>query len=139
MKKWFISVLLMNGKELRSFSHWQILKKLHTQTLAEILKIEKFWSFSSLTAKLWKSVEMTKFEWKHDLQVFSWWIEQNFSSFSHFRILSEIAYSKLSRKLENWLLLEFSSFTVKLWKSVKMIKFQCKPDLQVFSWWMEKN
>ena len=30
-----------------------------------------------------------------------------------------------------------STFTVKLWKSLKMIKFECKLDLQVFSWWME--
>ena len=32
-----------------------------------------------------------------------------------------------------------SSFTVKLWKSVKMIKFECKHDLRVFSWWIEQN
>ena len=32
-----------------------------------------------------------------------------------------------------------SSLTVKLWKSGKMIKFECKHDLQVFSWWMEQS
>ena len=28
---------------------------------------------------------------------------------------------------------------MKLWKSVKMIKFECKDDLQVFSSWIEQN
>ena len=32
-----------------------------------------------------------------------------------------------------------SSFTVKHWRSVKMFKFNCNHDLQVFSWWMEQN
>ena len=51
MWRWFTSVFLMNGKKLRSFSHYQILSV--------------------------KSVKMIKLECKHDLQVFSWWIEQN--------------------------------------------------------------
>ena len=55
-------------------------------------------------------------------------------SFSHYQILTEIPYLDISRKLENEsLILEFSSFTVKLRKSVKMIKFESKLDLQVFS------
>ena len=32
----------MNGTELRSFSHFQILTKSHTQTLAEIFKLTDF-------------------------------------------------------------------------------------------------
>ena len=55
-------------------------------------------------------------------------------SFSHYQILTELPYLDISRKLENEsLILEFSSFTVKLRKSVKMIKFESKLDLQVFS------
>ena len=77
MQTWFTSGFLMNGTELRSFSHFQILTKSHTRTLAENLKIDYFWSFSSFTVKLWKSVRMIKFECKLDLQVVSWWMVQN--------------------------------------------------------------
>ena len=42
----------MNGKELRSFSHFQNLTKIAYSDLAENLKIDKFWSFSSFTVKL---------------------------------------------------------------------------------------
>ena len=49
----------------------------HTQTIAENLKIDKFWCFSWFTVKLWKMVKMIKFECKLDLQVFPWWMEQN--------------------------------------------------------------
>ena len=60
-------------------------------------------------------------------------------SFSHFQILTWIAYSDLSRNLENWLILMFPSLNVKLWKSVKMIKFEYKHDSEAVSWWMDKN
>ena len=49
----------------------------HTQILAENLKIDQFWSLSPFSVKQWKSVKMIKFECKHDLQVFCWWMEQN--------------------------------------------------------------
>ena len=77
IQTWFRSRFLMNGTELRSFSHFQNLTKSHTRTLAENLKIDYFWSFSSFTVKLWKSVKMIKFKCKHNLQVFSWWMVQN--------------------------------------------------------------
>ena len=80
----------MNGTELRSFSHFEILSNFECKfdlqvfswrmeqnwevlvilkfwpesyalTLTEILKIDKFWSLSSFTAKLWKSLKMIKF------------------------------------------------------------------------------
>ena len=70
----------------------------HTRTLAEILKIDYFWSFSSFTVKLWKSVKIIKFECKLDLQVLSWLIKQNYSDLvifkfwpkSHTQLLEEI-------------------------------------------------
>ena len=88
------------GKE----QNWKILVSLkfcpesHTRTLAEILKSDYIWSLSSFSVKLSKSVEMNKFEWKHDLQVFSWWMQQNWEVFvifkfwpkSHTRTLVEI-------------------------------------------------
>ena len=72
--------------------------ELQTRTLAEILKIDECGSLSSFTAKLWRSVKMIKFECKHDLQVFSWWMEPNeevlvifkFWPKSHTRTLGEI-------------------------------------------------
>ena len=78
IQTWFRSRFLMNGAELRSFSHFQIFDlNRKPRTLAENLKIDYFWSFSSFTVKLWKSVKMIKFECKLDLQVVSWWMVQN--------------------------------------------------------------
>ena len=77
IETWFRSRFFMNGTELRSFSHFQILTKIAYPTLAENLKIDYFWSFSSFTVKLWKSVKMIKFKCKLDLQVVSWWMVQN--------------------------------------------------------------
>ena len=77
MQTWFTSGFLMNGTELGSFSHFQILTWIETQTLVEFLKIDYFWSFSSFTVKLCKSVKMIKFECKLDLQVVCWWMVEN--------------------------------------------------------------
>ena len=107
------------------------------EKIEEVLVIFKFWP-RSYTCKTVKVVEMIKYEGKHDLQVFSWWMEQNqfvldifnFWPKSHTRTLAEIF------KLTNFEVL--SAFTLKLWKSFKTIKFKCKDDLQVSSWWMEK-
>ena len=77
MQTWFTSGFLMNGTELRSFSHFQILTWIACSTLAEILKIDQFWCLPSFPVKLWKSVKMIKFEYIHDLQAFSWWMDKN--------------------------------------------------------------
>ena len=55
----------------------KFLPESHTRILAENLEIDQFRSFSSFTVKLWKSVEMIKFECKLDLQVYFCWMEQN--------------------------------------------------------------
>ena len=129
----------MNGKIQEALVIFKFWPELHTRTLAEIFKIDKFWQLPSFAEKLSKSVKMIKFECKHDLQVFSWWMEEKLNSFSHFKILTKIGYPDLSRNLQIDSFWSLSSLTVKLWKSVKMMKFKCKDDLQVFSWWMEKN
>ena len=67
----------MNIKDLRSFSDYQILTYMAHPNLSRYLEIDEFWSLSSFTVKEWKSVKMIKFECKHDLQVFSWWMDQN--------------------------------------------------------------
>ena len=77
MQTWFTSGFLMNGTELRCFSHFQILTWIACSNLAEILKIDQFWCLPSFPVKLWKSVKMIKFEYIHDLQAFSWWMDKN--------------------------------------------------------------
>ena len=94
-----------NYEVLVIFKFWP---KSHTQTLAENLKIDYFWSFSSFTVKLWKSVKMIQ------IQMQTWFTSgflmngTELRSFSHFQILTWIAYPDLSRKLENWLFLMFA-------------------------------
>ena len=61
----------MNGKELRTFSHFQILTKIAYPDLSRNLQIDKFRSLFSFTVKLRTSVKMIKFKCKDDLQVFS--------------------------------------------------------------------
>ena len=59
--------------------------------------------------------------------------ETELRSFSHFQILTKIAYQEISRKLENLLILEFFFIHCKTVKVTQMIKFECKHDLKVFS------
>ena len=95
---WFTSVFLMNGTELRSFSQFQILKWILYSDISRNLQIDLFRSLSSFTVKLRKSVIMINFICKHDLEVFSWWMEQDeevlvifkFWPKSHTRTLVEI-------------------------------------------------
>ena len=93
----------------------------------------------TFTVKLWKSAKMIKFKCKDDLQVFSWWMEKN---------LEVLVIIKFWPRSHTWTLAEnlkidyfwsFPSFTLELWKSVKIIKFEYKLDLQLVSWWMEQN
>ena len=61
----------------------------------------------SFLLKLWKSVKMIKFEYKHDSEAVSLMNWTELRSFSHFQYLTKIACPDLSWKLENWLFLEF--------------------------------
>ena len=61
----------MNGTELRSFSHFQILTEIAQPDFSRNLQIDQFGSLSSITVNLPKSVEIIKIECKDDLQVFS--------------------------------------------------------------------
>ena len=129
----------MNGTELRIFIPFQILTWIAYSDLSRNLHIDWFWSLTLFTAKLWKSIKMIKFKCKDDLQVFFWLFLKELRSFSHFQILTKIAYPELAEILKIDWFWSFPSLTVKLWKLVKMIKFECKHDLQAFSWWMEQN
>ena len=59
----------MNGTELRSFSHFQLLTKFANLDLSRNLQIDQFWSLSSFTVKLRKSIKMIKFKCINDLHV----------------------------------------------------------------------
>ena len=62
----------MNGKELRSFSHFQILTKIGYPDLSRNLQIELILRFLFIHSKAVKvSQNDKKFECKDDLKVFS--------------------------------------------------------------------
>ena len=129
----------MNGTELRSLSHFQILTWIGYSDLSRNLENWLILMFAFIPCETVKVSQDDKIRiqtWFRSCSVMN---GTELRSFSPFQIWTKIAYTDLSRKLENWLFLGFSSFTVKLWKSVKMIKFKCKLDLQVVPWWMVQN
>ena len=129
----------MNGTELRSFSHFQILTWIGYSDLTRNLENWLILMFAFIPC------EPVKVSQDDQIRIQTWFRSRflmngtELRSFSHFQISAKIAYTALSRKLEIDCFWSFSSFTVKLWKSVKMIKFECKLDLQVVSWWMVQN
>ena len=129
----------MNGTELRSFSHFQILTKIAYPDLRRKLENWLFLEFFFIDCKT------VKVSQNDQIQMQTWFTSgflmnrTELGRFSHFQILTWILNSDLSRFLKIDYFWSFSSFTVKLWKSVKMIKFECKLDLQVVSWWMVEN
>ena len=118
----------MNGTELRSFSHFQILTWIAYLALSRNLENWLIWCLPSFPVKLWKSVKMIKFEYKHDSEALSWWMEQNQEVLVIFKYWPKSHTWTLAENLKIDYFWSFSSFTVKLWKSVKMIKFKCKLD-----------
>ena len=129
----------MNGTELRSFSDFQILTWIGYSDLSRNLENWLIFMFAFIPCE---TVKLSQDEQIRISTCFRSLFLMNgieLRSFSHFQILTKIAYHYLRRKLENWLFWSFSSSTVKLWKSVKMIKFKCKLDLEVVSWWMVQN
>ena len=75
---------------------------------------------------------MIKFDCKHDLRVFLM-NETELRSFSDFQILTKIAFPDFTRNLENLQILKFVPVHCKATKkSVRMIKFDSKHDLNVF-------
>ena len=107
IKTWFRSRFLMNGTELRSFSHFQILTKIAYPDLSR--KLEN-WLFLEFFFVYCKTAKVSQ---NDQIQMQTWFTSgflmngTELRSFSHFQILTWIGYSDLSRKLENWLFLEF--------------------------------
>ena len=135
MQTWFTSGFLMNFTELRSFSHFQILTWIAYSDLSRNLENWLILMFAFIPC------ETVKVSEDDQIRIYTWFRSPflmngtELRSFSHFQILTKIAYPDL--KIDYFW--SFSSFTVRLWKSVKMIKFKCKLDLQVVSWWMVQN
>ena len=129
----------MNGTELRSFHHFQILT-----WIAYFGPQQKSWKLNNFEVFLihCKTVEVSQngHIWMQTWLTSIFLMEgKELRSFSHFPILTKIGYPDLSRNLQIDKFWSVFTSTVKLWKSVKMIKFKCKDDLQVFSRWIEQN
>ena len=95
----------MNGTELRSFSHFEILTWIGYSDLSR--KLEN-WLFLQFFYVHCKTVKVSQ----NDQNQMQTWFTSGFlmngkelRSFSNFQILTWIAYSDLSRTLENWLIL----------------------------------
>ena len=108
MYTWFTSVFLLNGTELRSFSHFQIFSKITYSDLSWKLQNWLFLEFFFIHCKTVKDSQ-------NDQIRMQTWFTSAFSmngtelrSFSHFQISTWIVYLDLSRILENWLILMFA-------------------------------
>ena len=108
IETWFRSGLLMNGTELRSFSHFQILTKIAYPDLSR--KLEN-WLFLEFFFIHCKTVKVSQ---NDQIQMQTWFTSgflmngTELRSFILFEILTWIAYSDLRRNLENWLILMFA-------------------------------
>ena len=103
---WFRSRFLMNGTELRSFSHFQILTK-----IAYLSRKLENWLFLEFFFIHCKTVKVSQnYQIQMQTRFTSGFLMNGteLRSFSHFQILTWIAYSDLTRNLENWLILMFA-------------------------------
>ena len=108
IETWFRSRFLMNGTEFRSFSHFLILTKIAYPNLSRKLEIWLFLEFFFIHCKTVKVSQNDQIQME---SLFTSGFLMNgteLRSFSHFQILTWIAYSDLSRNLENWLILMFA-------------------------------
>ena len=108
IKTWFRSLFLMNGTELRSFCHFRILTWIAYSDLSRNLANWLFLEFFFIHCK------PVKVSQNDQIQMQTWFTcgflmnGTELRRFSHFQILTWIAYSDLSRNLENWLILMFA-------------------------------
>ena len=129
----------MNGKELRSVSHYQILTYIAYQDLSRKLETWLILKFVFIHSKTVKISQDYHFRMQTLFTSIFLMEGEELRSFSYLQILTKIGYLDISRNLQIDKFWSVSSLTVKLWKSVKMIKFKYKDNLQVFSSWLEKN
>ena len=118
----------MNGTELRSFSHFQILTWIGYSDLSRNFEN---WLISMFAFIKCKTVKVSE-----DDQIrIQTWFRSHFlmngtelRSFNHFQILTKIAYPDISRKLENWLFLEF------FFIHCKTVKVSQNDQIQMQTW-----
>ena len=97
----------MNGKELWSFGHFQILTKIAYPDLSRKLEnwlILEFFFIHCKNVKVSQNDQTRMLTWFASVFLMN---GAELRSFSHFQYLTWIAYSDLSRNLENWLILNF--------------------------------
>ena len=100
MWTWFTSVFLMNGTELRSFSHFQILTWIGYSDLSRNLEnwlILKFDFIHCKALKVNQDNQIPNETWFTSVFLMN---GTELRSFSHFQILTFIAYPDLSRNLQ---------------------------------------
>ena len=127
MQTWFPSGFLMNGTELRSLSHFQILTWIGYSDLRNLENwlILMFAFIPCETAKVSENDEIRISTWFRSRFLMN---GTELRSFSHFQILTKIAYPDLSRKLENWLFLEF------FFIHCKIVKVSQNDQIQMQTW-----
>ena len=118
----------MNGKELRSFSHYQIWTKIAYPDLS--IKLEN-WLILKFVFNHFKIVKISQ----SDQTELSTWFTSVFlmngkelRSFSPYQILISIAYTDHSRNLENWLILKF------VFIHCKTVKISPNHQIQLCTW-----
>ena len=97
----------MNGTELRSFSHFQILTWIGYSDLSRNLENRLILMFAFIPC------ETVKVSEDDQIRIYTWFRSRflmngtELRNFTPFHILTKIAYTDLSRKLEYWLFLDF--------------------------------
>ena len=107
MQASFPRIFLMNGTELRSFSHFQIFTKIAYQDLSRNLEnrlILKFLFIYSKTVKMSQNDQIQLSTWFRRVFLMN---GTQLRSCNHFEILTKITYSYLSGNPGNWLSLKF--------------------------------
>ena len=118
----------MNPKELRSFSHYQILTKIVYPHLSRKLQnwlILVFFFIRCKTAKASQNDQVRMQTWFTSVFLMN---GKELRSFSDFQILTWIAYPDLSKNLENWLIDKLVCI------QCKIVKVSQDYQLQMWTW-----
>ena len=99
---------LMNGTELRTFSNFQIFTKITYPDLSRKLEDSLFLEFFFIHFKTVKVSQNEEIQMQTSFTSGFLMNGIELRNFSHFQILAWIAYSDLSRNIENWLILMFA-------------------------------
>ena len=106
---WFTFVFLMNGTELRCFSHFQILTKIEYSDLSRNLENWLNLKFTFFDCKTTKS--QSKCSNSIVNMIYTCFLEEEVLVI--LKYFTKIAYQDLSRKLQDWPILKFTFFDCK--------------------------